>query len=1832
MYRSTWNRWLNQRTVRRPIKREPRRLTLTDLESRDLPSFTAGDLVVYRVGTGTALTTAAAPVFLDDYTTAGALVGANTVALPSSTQTLPNHALTAGGTTNGDGILSTTADGRYLLVTGYNAAAGTASVSGTTPSASANQRVVALVDGSGTVDTTTGLSDATSNIRQATSFDGAAIYTVGATSSTAGGPVRLAEGRVNGTSTGVASALSTTSSALSSLTAVGISGGQLYVDGSVSGLDGLANVGTGLPTTGQLTTVLNGFPVNSLTPYFPAPRQFVFTDPNTVYVADSNQNTGVTNSGGLQKWTLSAGLWTKAYTINMPLTTEGLYSVVADPNNAGTFYGITSEATSTTANNLVKIVDGGSAGASTVTVQATAPTNELFRGVQFAPKVAGTTAITSVGVASSAVGSVPLNTSVTFTATVTAATSPTGYVTFENGGSVLAIVPLTAGGGGTATAQYTTSGLAVGTTTITAVYGGDTTYVGGNGSTSQTVTAGVTTTTTVMSNNSNPAANGQSITFTATVMPASGSLGVGSVTFFDNGASLGSMSVTPSGNNGVAQLTVTTGLLQAAGIMIPGSHTITATYSGVGFVSSTNTTQLIQTVRPNAYGIGDIVIERAGDGINALTAVTGDAVFLDERTTSGALVQSIALPTADNGSSHGLTLGGNVLGDGILKDSADGRYLLATGYDAPVGATITNSQPRVVARIGSTGAVDTSTALTDSGTGTNNIRAAASTDGVGLWAVGSNNNGNLRFTTFGTSGTSTTVNNLSANSATTGLNDATVFNNQLYVTGGFSGIDGVQSVSTSLSGVLPTTTGQTLNNGLGFPTSGTPFPQARQFIFSTFGGANGNPIYVADSRTSVGTQPLPTNGFYGGLQVWLFHFGTYGVAAPAGSAAGTGNVPDYIIYPDGTNNDAGLVGITADFSGANPVIYAVTAQLGGPNKLVKIVDGGSAAASTVTVLATAPTNESFNGIATAPTPAGTTGDTVSVMSSNPSAPLGSQQTFTATISGPNGATINPTGWVTFQKTVGTTTTTLGVVPVTATIAGQAQAVFNDNGSVTNTLGNVTVTAIYGGDSTYVTNTNSTVQMVTGTVTNTTLMSSNATPTASPSVPLTFTATITATGTGNPGSPTGTVTFLDNGLPILNGTAVNLVAGAGNTATATVMINTGLLQTFSSGSVTALNPGIHTITATYTPTGNFAPSPNPGTVLQNVRAQAFGAGDLLVIRIGDSVTPLHITAGDPVYVDEYTTAAAQATPVQSIVMPTKAQGALGSGSLQSLIMTSQQSAEGQLSLSSDGQYVYLVGYDASLGGSADLHTSAAAAIPRTVGRIKYDGTIDTSMALTDLADGGDVRGVASPYNGAVYATGTNGGTVTSNGGVRFVSSYSGTTTTSTQIDTLANGSNGYTGPVPWADLFVSGGQLFATNNTSVGTGATSTNTIKVATIGTGTPTTTGQNATVLAGLPSGVDTTMNTPANYPQLPLGAYFVKLQTGPTVGPDTMYLPDEGYNFFGGAITKWALVSGTWNLVDTIPSNGTTYTDPIPSFDNIAGSVSGTTVNLYATYGNGGNITYGDGNLYSLVDTGGYNAVVPSHTVTTLASIVGTPTGPVGVNFRGVAQVPTAPTTVSSVVASDGIAADGTTQRSEVRQIAVTFSSPVTFAGGNANAAAAFNLSQINDLSTHFASPVAVNNLAAAVSTNGSGQTVVTLTFSTTGNTNAQNTGTVDSISAQNGGAPSLNDGRFQLTILASNVTGANGFALAGGGAGGNYVSPTDTLGGGVGQVRLFRDYGDSDGSGVVDQLDLGQFRAANNSSSTGPTSAAYVAYLDANNDGNIDQIDLGQFRSHNNSTVYV
>src|SRR5205814_8111013 len=98
---------------------------------------------------------------------------------------------------------------------------------------------------------------------------------------------------------------------------------------------------------------------------------------------------------------------------------------------------------------------------------------------------------------------------------------------------------------------------------------------------------------------------------------------------------------------------------------------------------------------------------------------------------------------------------------------------------------------------------------------------------------------------------------------------------------------------------------------------------------------------------------------------------------------------------------------------------------------------------------------------------------------------------------------------------------------------------------------------------------------------------------------------------------------------------------------------------------------------------------------------------------------------------------------------------------------------------------------------------------------------------------------------------------------------------------------------------------------------------------------------------------------------------------------------------------------------------------------------------------------------------------------------------------------------------------------------------------------------------------------------------------------------------------------------VSGANGFdGDMDGTAGGDYVSPTDTAAGGPGQLRLFRLYGDLNGDGFVDAVDLQILRPAFN---TTYGDAAYLAYLDSNNDTHIDGIDLQEFRPRFNTNVF-
>jgi hypothetical protein len=124
---------------------------------------------------------------------------------------------------------------------------------------------------------------------------------------------------------------------------------------------------------------------------------------------------------------------------------------------------------------------------------------------------------------------------------------------------------------------------------------------------------------------------------------------------------------------------------------------------------------------------GDLVVFRVGDGAAAL-GTTATPVFLDEFTPAGIPVQSITLPTTGTNS---LTAVGNATTEGVITLSQDKSTLVFTGYRKDAGGTNPSADApattnRVIASVGLSGVVNSSTTLTDV-TGT--IRSANTVNG-----------------------------------------------------------------------------------------------------------------------------------------------------------------------------------------------------------------------------------------------------------------------------------------------------------------------------------------------------------------------------------------------------------------------------------------------------------------------------------------------------------------------------------------------------------------------------------------------------------------------------------------------------------------------------------------------------------------------------------------------------------------------------------------------------------------------------------------------------------------------------------------------------------------------------------------------------------------------------------------------------------------------------------------------------------------------------------------------------------------------------------------------
>src|SRR5438552_4476683 len=137
-------------------------------------------------------------------------------------------------------------------------------------------------------------------------------------------------------------------------------------------------------------------------------------------------------------------------------------------------------------------------------------------------------------------------------------------------------------------------------------------------------------------------------------------------------------------------------------------------------------------------------------------------------------------------------------------------------------------------------------------------------------------------------------------------------------------------------------------------------------------------------------------------------------------------------------------------------------------------------------------------------------------------------------------------------------------------------------------------------------------------------------------------------------------------------------------------------------------------------------------------QAFTLGSVVVYRVGAGGTATLTSAGNPVFLDEF---APDGTLIQSIALPV----ATGSG-IKALVASGTATQDGLLTRSVDGRCLVIPGYERDLGtGSGNLVSGSLAgggAIPRVVGRVMANGTIDAAAELTDAAIAGNFRGAAS----------------------------------------------------------------------------------------------------------------------------------------------------------------------------------------------------------------------------------------------------------------------------------------------------------------------------------------------------------------------------------------------------------------------------------------------------------------------------------------------------------
>ena len=394
--------------------------------------FAAGNIVVEQIGDGsTTLGSGATTVKLIQFTPSGT-AGTSTSNF-GSTGTPANspYNLVDSGSGTSEGYISLSTDKTFVVIPGYNAPSGTASVA-TTASATYGRTIgkvtsTGVLQTNGTFNTFTG-GNFRSIASNGTSFwlGGSVGISYASTDATTG--IATTATSIFSTNTRIVNTFNNTLFASTSSTAFNGTGSNI----------GIYQVGTfnSLPTS----TITAGTAINIIgegTASGPSPYGFVF-NPNglTCYVADDRASA----LGGIQKWTYSGsfststgwsgGTWTLAYTLGTGATNVGARGLTVDFSGTNPIlYGTSAE---TSLNRFFKIIDSGSS--STATTLATAAANYIFRGICFAPVVPPSISIVeaSIPILSTEVTSRIINVSgLNLTGDITLAISGTNATQFD---------------------------------------------------------------------------------------------------------------------------------------------------------------------------------------------------------------------------------------------------------------------------------------------------------------------------------------------------------------------------------------------------------------------------------------------------------------------------------------------------------------------------------------------------------------------------------------------------------------------------------------------------------------------------------------------------------------------------------------------------------------------------------------------------------------------------------------------------------------------------------------------------------------------------------------------------------------------------------------------------------------------------------------------------------------------------------------------------------------------------------------------------------------------------------------------------------------------------------------------------------------------------------------------------------------------------------------------------------------------------------------------------------------------------------------------------------